>query len=395
MSRYTSLCKRIQVSLVLLGVAFTLCSLSALAQTTLRTAYYDNANPPNIHQLSWSNGNPVDVNTGFQGQSGSGYFSMSGVTAPISHIFHIGPNGHIYDLFKNGTWQNFDATAAAGALSANALSPLTSFRNPNNGYMHVYYLSGTHVLELIWTGGTTWTKFDPSAAAIAPDAVQDGPLTCFQAGPNNVIHVYYLGGDAHIHELYWTGGTTWTAFDPTAAAGAGGAFFTGGITSFYYNGKIYIYYIGINDSALHELVWQGGTTWSTSCPGCAAGAPTVTSQNQGEVTSLVDTTNGKIHVYYQGAGATGSSVIELISSGGGWTYDIPLFPKAFNSLFPIDSFFTGGTTSIWVHYTDDSSHLHALSFSGGSWSDTDVTSRTGVITAPYGGSGGDSWLTSY
>jgi hypothetical protein len=160
------------------------------------------------------------------------------------------------------TWNTFDITHAATAPLAAVGSGLTAFQG-SSGTIHVYYCgSDSHIHELIWSSGTTWTTFDDTQAAGAPAAVTQSELTAFQGSSGN-IHVYYFGSDLHIHELIWAGGTSWSTFDPTNAAGAPTGDANGTLTSLYSGGHIYLYY---NDVAqqFHVLTWTSGTTWTNT-----------------------------------------------------------------------------------------------------------------------------------
>jgi hypothetical protein len=203
----------------------------------------------------------------------------------VIHVYYLGTNQHVNELFLSGTWQKFDPTAAAGAPLAASGSALTSFIG-SSGVIHVYYLgTNQHVNELIWSSGTTWSKFDPTAAAGAPLAVSGSALKSFQ-GSSGVIHVYYLGTNQHVNELIWSSGTTWSKFDPTAAAGAPLAA-SGSDLAILVDmlGGIEVYFLGTNSHG-YELSWNGGTNWSNSDVTVVSGAST-TARIGSPLTSLI------------------------------------------------------------------------------------------------------------
>ena len=98
--------------------------------------------------------------------------------------------------------------------------------------MHVFYLgTNQNVYELYWSGGSAWHSDDPTSLAGAPVAAAGSKMSSFIGGGSG-MHVLYLGTNAHVYELHWMGGTTWVTFDATAASGAPVAASGSALTSF-------------------------------------------------------------------------------------------------------------------------------------------------------------------
>jgi hypothetical protein len=192
----------------------------------------------------------------------SAFTSLRG-SSGVLHVYYASTDQHIHEVYWSSgtTWNKFDDSQAAGAPLVAVGSGLTSLQG-SSGNIHVFYLgTDQHVHELIWTSGTTWTTFDDTKAASAPLAASGSALTCLQ-GSSGHIHVYYFGADQHVHELIWNGGTSWSTFDPTNAAGAPLAA-SGSTLTTYLNSSIYLYYIDTNRH-LHQLKWTSGTIWTNT-----------------------------------------------------------------------------------------------------------------------------------
>lgn len=75
------------------------------------------------------------------------------------------------------------------------MCPLTSFRNTNG--QHVYYVGSDHAIyELYWPLQGGW-----NLASLLGSAQFGTGLTSFNNF--NGQHVYYIGTELHIHELFW------------------------------------------------------------------------------------------------------------------------------------------------------------------------------------------------
>jgi hypothetical protein len=133
-------------------------------------------------------------------------------------VYYLGTDAHVYELTWSGVgWVYWDVTTSAGnappAAAGSAISSTVGGTAP-----HVYYLgTDAHVHELAWSGAN-WVHRDvTTSAGNAPAAAAGSAISSTVAG--NVPHVYYLGTDAHVYELTWSG-TNWVYRDVTTSADA-------------------------------------------------------------------------------------------------------------------------------------------------------------------------------
>jgi hypothetical protein len=239
--------------------------------------------------------------------SGSALTSFVDQTGPVDHVFYEGTNGHVYELYclcnnTSGTWHHDDPTSLAGASVAASGSALTSFID--GGVMHVFYLgTNNHVYELYWISGTAWHHDDPTSLAGASVAASGSALTSFVG--SGVMHVFYLNEqnvqEQYVQELYWNG--TWHTDNATSQAGvpqyalaAVGSALTGFVnTSGIGDTGMHVMYEGSNQHvyALHAAsspAW-GYFDATTEC-GCIApiGGSTLA--------SFQDTVTGGVRLYF-------------------------------------------------------------------------------------------------
>jgi hypothetical protein len=237
---------------------------------------------------------------------GSTLTSFVDASGPVRHVFYEGTNGHVYELYcfcnsVGATWHWDDPTSLArGAPLAASGSALTSFID--NGVMHVFYLgTNANVYELYWTGGTAWHSDNPTSLAGAPAAASVGSLTSFIDG-SGIMHVFYLSGQ-NVHELYWNG--VWHTDDATSQAGAPLNASGSALTSFVnITGKgdtgMHVMYLGTNEHvyALHST---SSPAWGYFDATAASGGVPVVSG--GKLTSFQDTVTGGVRLYFIGQNA--------------------------------------------------------------------------------------------
>lgn len=279
-----------------------------------------------IHELygtgtTWFSDNPTALaGTGAMPGPGDGPTSIIG-TGSIIHVFYMQNVQNLIELYwLGGTNWHADSPSSLAGESApcnNEPSALTSLMDRSNGnnIMHVYCL-GTFqdVYEFYWTGGSAWHTAVPTSLAKGPGASVNSNITSFidnSGGTASIIHVYYLGTNLNVYELYYTG--SWHSDDPTSLAGAPAAGVVSGqlspLTSFINTSGtgdtgIHVMYLGTNDH-LYALHWPSGTSWSYFDATASAGAPAAAPDSA--LASFQDLAGG-VRVYYLGAN---SHVYEL------------------------------------------------------------------------------------
>jgi hypothetical protein len=227
----------------------------------------------------------------------------------IIHVFYQGTNGQVYEFYHSGPGYpppvvTFDdPTSLAGGPVAASGSALTSYDDA--GVMHVFYLgTNNNVYELYWVSGTTWHSDDPTSLGGAPVATSGSALTSFFGDGSGVMHVFYLNGQ-NIHELYWNGGSAWHTDDPTSVAGAplnaSGSALTGFVNSSGLGDQgMHVTYLGTNEhvEALHST---SSPAWSYfDATAASSGVPAASGS---KLTSFQDTATGGARLYFVGTNA--------------------------------------------------------------------------------------------
>ena len=237
---------------------------------------------------SWFSDDPTALSSAPVAASGSALTTFIDFSngSNFIHVFYLGTNQNVYELYKTAAWHSDDPTSLARAPVAVSGSALTSFiDNSNNGsVMHIFYLgTNENVYEMYWTGA--WHSDDPTSLAGAPVAVSGSKLTSFLGGGSG-MHVIYLGTNEHVYELHWSSGTIWNSFDATAAAGIPAAVSGSAVTSFHdLLGGVRACFLGTN-SHVYELYWYGSTMLSGTDLTSASGT-SVTAASGSALTGLV------------------------------------------------------------------------------------------------------------
>jgi len=224
-------------------------------------------------------------------------------------VFYQGTNGQVYEFYHSGpgfpppvvTFD--DPTSLAGGPVAASHSALTSFIA--GIVMHVFYLgTNNNVYELYWTGGRAWHSDDPTSLAGAPVATSGSALTSFVDG-SGFMHVFYLSGQ-NVHELYWTGGATWHTDDATTQGGAPLNASGSALTSFVNitglgDTGMHVMSLGTNEHvyALHSMLSPAWGYFDATL--ASGGVPGTT--NGSKLMSFRDTITGGVRLYFVGQNA--------------------------------------------------------------------------------------------
>lgn len=335
---------------------------------------------------------PASVSTVIAQNATSGVVSNPGTGSPnrllysgngTEDIFYLDSVGHVHQFVSTANgWSDVDVTASSSAPVAASGTALTSVLDSSTNFAHVYYLgTNQHVYEL-YGSGTTWHSNDPTSLSGAPVAVSGSSLTSIIAS-GNVIHVFYRGTNQNVYELYGSG-TTWHSDDASSLAGAPVASSASALTSFIDSTVIHVFYLGTNQN-VYELYWT--TAWHSDNPTALAHAPVAASGSA--LTSFID--SSVMHVFYLG---TNQHVYELYWNGGSaWHSDDPTSlagAPAAASGSKLTSF-VGAGSGMHVFFLGTNAHVYELHWTSGTiWNSFDATSASGLPAAASG-----SALTSF
>ena len=318
-----------------------------------------------IHELWWDSGSGWHLNDLMTGVAGGAPNAAVGsaltgyVLDHTQHVFYLGADSHVHDLWRDpgSGWRSNDLmTAAAGAPNAAVGSALTGCTLGNT--QHVFYVGAdSHVHELWWDPERVWHPNDlmTAVAGGAPNAAVGSALTGHTLG--FIQHVFYLGAENHVHELWWDPGSGWHPNDlMTAAAGAPNAAVGSALTGYAHAIIQHVFYLAA-DSHVHELRRDPRSGWRSNDLMTAAGAP-----NAAIGSALTGYVLGNTqHVFYVGED---SRVHELWrDTEGGWHQNdlmTGVAGRAPNAA--IGSALTGyvlGNTQ-HVFYLGADSHVHEL-----------------------------------
>jgi hypothetical protein len=208
----------------------------------------------NINDLGGIQGN---VRVAGSGQNLAGFAWESQNT---EHVFFIGSDSHIHELYHDTAWHHNDLTQLSGD-PGKPLGHLAAYVWEKQGTEHVFYVGNDfppRIHELYYDG--KWHAHDlnqavPDAALPASDSAS---LVGYVFAGQNTQHVIYVGNDLHIHELSYD--NKWQHSDLSKAASKQPEeVLCGGITAFAseYENTQHVFYI--QSAGISELWWNG--TW--------------------------------------------------------------------------------------------------------------------------------------
>jgi len=251
---------------------------------------------------------------------GSALTGFEDVPDDQQHVFYLGANQHIYHMYfawNPPGWSLEDLTGFTGGALASPGSALVSFEAAADNQQHVFYFgSDQHVYQFYHAG--SWYPQDITASVTAPLAAVGSALTGFEDVPDDQQDVFYIGPNQHIYRLYFTWNPAgWNLQDLTGSTSAALAATGTALASFQgSNQQQHVFYVGI-DRHLHQLYSSpGGAEWTVDditadCSGPAALA--------GPIVSFEDPSNGDQHVLYVDTNLNVEHVVW--TSTAGWLKD--------------------------------------------------------------------------
>ena len=289
-----------------------------------------------------------------------------------SHLFYVGANQHVYHMYFNGSgWVNQDISAWSGAsVLAGSGTGLTSYFVAADGSSHVYYVgSDRHIHQLFFS--QAWGDQDLTAlsgAAVLP--VTGSALTSFFVDGDGSSHVFYTDTNQHIEQVFFYG-DSWINQDVTEAANGVLAANGTGLTSYFVDidGSSHIYFIGVNQH-VYQVFFYGNAWISQDLTAAANGALAAIADGDSSYFVAVD---GSSHVYYVGEN---QHVYQLYYTGQNWgNQDLTALSNA--SVVAVNgtgvsSYFVSSDGSSHIYYEDTNQHTNELVFDGHAWYDLDL-----------------------
>ena len=291
------------------------------------------------------------------------------------HVFFIGTDKHVYELYvtAGAGWIYNDLTALARAVPPNPTTALDGYRLSDDS-KHVNFIgTDNHVHELYIARGGRWVDNDLTALAGAVPPVVTSALHGYRLSDDSE-HVFFIGTDNHVHELYLTRGAAWVDNDLTTLAGAVPPTPASALDGYRLSDDSkHVNFIG-TDNHVHELYIHAGAAWVDNDLTSEAGAVPPTPASALDGYRLSDDSQ---HVFFIG---TDNHVHELyIVAGAAWV-DIDLTTLA-GAVPPTPTTAIDGyrlsNDSKHVNYIGTDNHVHELYFTAGAgWVDNDLTALT-------------------
>jgi hypothetical protein len=324
------------------------------------------------------------------GSSLTGYWGSDN----SQHVNFIGLDDYVHELyiFPGAGWVDNDLTELALAQSPAVQSGLSGYWQSDNS-VHVFYNgAGTdnHVYQLrIFPGGPGWVWEDLTSLAdgIVPEVSR--ALNGYW-GTDNSQHVNYIGSGNHIHELYRASGaspTDWTDNDLTALAGAVPPHSDTALVSYWgSDSSQHVFFIG-TDGHVHELYVAPGTNgWSDNDLTALTGAHSTPNVNTAPA-GFWDDENGQ-HLYYIGNDAGLHEIYTY--PGAGWTdHNLTYVVHAVApNLGTVLDVYEGSPNSRHVNFFGVDGHVHELyatpGAAGSGWVDNDLTKMANAVDPVVG-----------
>lgn len=134
------------------------------------------------------------------------------------HLYYLGVDGHVHHLqfsYPGNHWSSQDLTLVTGSVVPAAVSNLASIADTAKGVQHVFYVGlDQHVHQIYsgnnWAGEDITNETEASVPALAT------PLTSFQDDPDGQQHAFYFGQDTHLYHFWYAG--SWYKQDLTPSS---------------------------------------------------------------------------------------------------------------------------------------------------------------------------------
>jgi|GEM_PF-752730 len=286
----------------------------------------------------------------------------------------------------NGALQETIITGGTPHAAA-AGSPLSSIVMPDGSAQTFYYDANQHVNHFYWSSSNGWTNEDVTVITAGATPAGTGSGLTSTVMNDGSIHVFYIGSNQHIYQLYWYSNGGWTNQDITAITGTGLAAVGSKLTAVAPSSgpiPLAVFYEATNQH-IYQWYWSPTPGWqnqdlsaSTSNTAAAVGSA---------ITSGI-MNDGSWQVFYIGSN---QHVYQLACCGPAWNnYDITSFVPG--SLLPaVGSSLTmltppaGAAIPIIVLYEGTNQHIDQFYWSSGvGWQNQDITSFTGNVLASSG-----------
>jgi hypothetical protein len=189
-------------------------------------------------------------------------------------------------------------------------------------------------------------------------------------------HVYYLGSNQHVRQLYNVGGG-WADQDLTAATAGPSAIPRSAVSGFSFQNFQYVYYVS-HDQHIHQMLYNNVKWADSDLTGQTGGA---LSSSSTQLTAFATTPNNALHVYYM---ASDTHIHQLYNTGASWK-DEDLTAETGGASG--DGVWMGGFSIQnfqYIFFVATTGHVHEMYYDNSHWHDQDLTALTGTGAAAPG-----------
>jgi hypothetical protein len=365
---------------------------SALVAFVLLTAFAAlPAEAQRIHELSYNNAVWADRAIG-GAQIGGSYAPMVAFqTTPNNqrHVYYVPLDGDMHQLFFNGSsWADEDLTKESSLPYPLPPTPrpigtglISGFSVGN--FQYVFYAGADYHVHQLLYNNARWVDTDLTRLSGTQTTLpgSDGQQAVIAMTTNPAVHVFYVGSDQHIHQLFSDNDTTWQDQDLTAIT-----IHTGpsrlSLHSGFSNGNLqYVYWMDWDIVHLHQLYYNN-SNWSDTNLTNLTGLETSVTQGIASALALPGTQQIRLYTsavrYVQGYPETG--LFELASSNNG-TWRVTnltgnICPNANAYSTPL-AYVTTPNNGVHVFYFPDSDVFQLYQPTLVTWKCQDLTSQTG------------------
>jgi hypothetical protein len=186
----------------------------------LQHVYYQGADL-HVHEL-YTPSNPSIILTTDDTASANGMLTANGTNlssyfdpvARVEHVYFRGVDTHIHNLYFDTAWHDQDITAASGSITSIVNTGISAFQDVNGAQQHVFFVGADAHLHQIYLSGGTWYPEDVTADAGLSVLSVAFPITSFKDDPDNQQHAFFLGANGHFYHVWF--GSRWNNEDLTS-----------------------------------------------------------------------------------------------------------------------------------------------------------------------------------
>jgi len=290
---------------------------------TQHVFYLDLLKGNHIWEISWGGGGPMSHG---DLMPASDPRLIAAEDIPTSHLFRADGTNHVFYRTLNNhvaelAWRGDEVPRQRDlTVARNGVAPLAD--DGPSSYVfgdtqHVFYNSGGRIIELSWLGSSgdpIWRDLIATATGKAPQAV--GRPTTHVFDFENTQHVFYVGDNGHIIELWWRPGEAPHPEDLTDQSGGAPLAVFGSLPVshvFDFENTQHVFYVADNGH-IREIWWEiGGAKRPEDLTKRSGAAPIHSDVLRLPISSHVFKKERTQHLFYVAAADNRLTVMELWS----------------------------------------------------------------------------------